>query len=646
MDAGSTTDGSTTGDGSGPKGDAAKGDATGSGDSSAGADGSSDGGANADGSGQPFGAMCLTPNWCWENPLPQGYPLHSVRGTSPGDVWAVGDFGTTLHWDGNAWTRVDAPTNEHLYGVWSASPTDAWAVGLQGTVLHWNGSAWTATTGVTTKDGAGVWGSASNDVWAIFNLTTNPASPVPDLLHYDGTKWSVATPSGGTGSAYLTGLWGTAANDVWAAGDGFTMIHFDGSKWNTVQDPGFNNFEPGVMGFWGQPSGGTTWLMAGGPNYQSLSHTTGSGWTQDYVSSPDVFSLSSIWGSAPNDLWLGGPSKILHWDGANMAIGDNPVPEDTLALEAPGVQIWGASAADVWMVGGAMAHGNAGAWTQWWQGAVGTAIGGSVLVGSDANDVWDFGPYASLHYDGTSWSSVTSLPTNDLFVAAYVGSSTAAWALGGEGDVEYWNGTAWKSLGTVVMRDKGGGIWASAPDDVWVENGSDGDTRWDGSTWQLSPFPSGSSCYSVPAATALWGSSSTDVWLVGTGGAVHRVGPSTNPTCVLVDAMVQATTIWGRTASDIWAVGANGVAFHYDGSSWTARPTGTGIALKSVWASSPTDAWAAGDDPIVTKTSGLLHWDGTTWTATGIQGMGAVWGADASNLWTAGSGGFVLRHKP
>ncbi len=35
-------------------------------------------------------------------------------------------------------------TND-LYGVWGAAPDDVWAVGDHGTVIHWNGSDWSVT---------------------------------------------------------------------------------------------------------------------------------------------------------------------------------------------------------------------------------------------------------------------------------------------------------------------------------------------------------------------------------------------------------------------------------------------------------------------------------------------------------------------
>src|ERR687887_2323503 len=75
--------------------------------------------------------------WSWSNPLPQGNTLNSVWGSARDDVWAVGHFGTILHWDGSAWSASlsGIPTDDahNFYGVWGSARDDVWAVGLCGT---------------------------------------------------------------------------------------------------------------------------------------------------------------------------------------------------------------------------------------------------------------------------------------------------------------------------------------------------------------------------------------------------------------------------------------------------------------------------------------------------------------------------------
>lgn len=62
--------------------------------------------------------------------------IMSVYGTTPNDVWAVGEYGRARHWNGTTWSTV-AITNTHvpiidpLYGVWSGGPSEVWFVGKQ-----------------------------------------------------------------------------------------------------------------------------------------------------------------------------------------------------------------------------------------------------------------------------------------------------------------------------------------------------------------------------------------------------------------------------------------------------------------------------------------------------------------------------------
>src|SRR5262245_27276902 len=42
--------------------------------------------------------------WCWRHPLPQGNTLNDVFGSAPNDVWAVGEVGTAIHFDGSEWS--------------------------------------------------------------------------------------------------------------------------------------------------------------------------------------------------------------------------------------------------------------------------------------------------------------------------------------------------------------------------------------------------------------------------------------------------------------------------------------------------------------------------------------------------------------
>jgi hypothetical protein len=67
--------------------------------------------------------------------IPDTGVLDDLWGTGPKDVFAVGENGTILHYDGTEWT-IMTPTDRTLLGVWSSGPSDAFAVGNGGIILH------------------------------------------------------------------------------------------------------------------------------------------------------------------------------------------------------------------------------------------------------------------------------------------------------------------------------------------------------------------------------------------------------------------------------------------------------------------------------------------------------------------------------
>lgn len=115
---------------------------------------------------------CSPSGWCWTNPLPQGNDLRASWGSSPKDVWAAGDAGTLLHWNGCAWGVVQVAIGSasssapNLRGIWGSYSSDAWAVGDTGTAIHWDGQAWSQVSTGQTADLLSTWGSSPDHFWA------------------------------------------------------------------------------------------------------------------------------------------------------------------------------------------------------------------------------------------------------------------------------------------------------------------------------------------------------------------------------------------------------------------------------------------------------------------------------------------------
>jgi hypothetical protein len=240
----------------------------------------------------------------WSLPLASldRVPL-SVAQPSKDEVWiaggALGSSGDALlmrYVDG-AWRAIPAGTTATLWWVFAPLSTQVYAVGERGTFLHWDGANLVADTIPTTATLFGVWGVAGEDLWVV--------GGVPDdsgvILHRDATGWHDLTPPGAAGAFFK--VWGTASDDVYVCGqlgalwhwDGAALVsvapaglgraplltvagdradniyvvgglgnavvlHFDGSAWTRVSDP-LLDAAPGVAGVAVDSSDGTAWLV-------------------------------------------------------------------------------------------------------------------------------------------------------------------------------------------------------------------------------------------------------------------------------------------------------------------------------------------------------------------------------------------------
>jgi hypothetical protein len=91
-------------------------------------------------------------------------PLEGMWGSGPADIWAVGNYGTILHYTGSSWSDLSTGSGWFM-GVWGSGPDDAWIVGTT-TFRHWDGTAWTALA-QTIPSMYEISGTSATDVWAV-----------------------------------------------------------------------------------------------------------------------------------------------------------------------------------------------------------------------------------------------------------------------------------------------------------------------------------------------------------------------------------------------------------------------------------------------------------------------------------------------
>jgi hypothetical protein len=190
--------------------------------------------------------------------------LFGASADAANDAWAVGFSGSdhietsAMHWDGTNWKSVATPnvgegTNK-LNAVLALAPNDVWAVGFSTPVAppkqaamltlieHFDGTSWAVVASPNVgPNGAnqssrllGLTANSANDIWAFGSYFPSNGSghQMTLLLHWDGTRWTVASsPSPTKGGFPCDLLWAGVApspGDVWILGsvhDGTLAMH-------------------------------------------------------------------------------------------------------------------------------------------------------------------------------------------------------------------------------------------------------------------------------------------------------------------------------------------------------------------------------------------------------------------------------------
>ena len=198
----------------------------------------------------------------------------------------------------------------------------------------------------------------------------------PSIVNYDGSTWSEMS-SGTTASLWgiwssgatnnLYDIWGSSASDVFAVGPWDTILHYDGSSWSPMSIGTTNR----LLGIW---------------------------------SSRATNNIFDIWGSSSSDVFAVG-NGILHYDGSSW---------NTMSGNLgwyPLYGVWGSSASDVFAVGFGIVQYDGSTWSLMRivknSGVI--PSGFRDIWGTSASDVFVVGNWGTiLHYDGTTWSEMSS----------------------------------------------------------------------------------------------------------------------------------------------------------------------------------------------------------------------------------------------
>jgi hypothetical protein len=260
----------------------------------------------------------------------------SVVALGSQNVWALGGSdlsgggGTTpqavaVQWTKAGWSanKVTVSVPSYISAASGSAANNIWAVTFSGGyVLHYNGSKWSVAKKLSANGLLdGVIALAPNNVWV---FGTSGFGPGDGTWHYDGSHWKQWTGKydhiGNANAVNAKDVWGLAS--VNAPGD--TIVRFNGIAWEPQTRKGI----PAGMslGALYAVSDKNVWatasLFKNNTDIPYLLHFNGTAWTPSAlpwtVASGDVGSIGSPTPDGAGGLWF---SQIVNHNGPSNAFG-------------------------------------------------------------------------------------------------------------------------------------------------------------------------------------------------------------------------------------------------------------------------------------------------------------------------------------
>jgi hypothetical protein len=292
---------------------------------------------------------------------------------------------------------------------------------------------------------------------------------------------------------FLISVSASAPTDMWAVGA--SAIHYDGQSWTAFPAPDMTGTANNLLNGVADVSPDDVWAvgyinlqMFGEFEAPIVEHFDGTSWTissSPQFPPPNIGALYAVTAISANDIWAGG---FLFDDPNNMPLLEHFDGNSWTQFEASAIDC---------IVYGLSAHASNDVW------AVGVTLGGTTY---------------SLHYNGTTWTAVSSPngccgynSLNGVVALAPDNVWAAGWYSQNPNDtrpqltlIEHWNGTEWQIVPSPNFGQPGKyssrfrGIFAGPSGKLLAvgENTSiatDDSTTlaeyWNGTEWKIIPTP-------------------------------------------------------------------------------------------------------------------------------------------------------------
>jgi hypothetical protein len=514
-----------------------------------------------------------------------GNSYYAVHGNSSSNVWAVGQNGQIIRWNGVSWLTVTSPQNVDWNTVIVLPSGKVVIAGMNQYCYYTtnNGTTWQSLP-VISDGPINLLFPVSENEWLATVLFFGAARYLYRTTNA-GATWTKIRDSDGTN---MYDIWAFSSTQVYLAMD-TKIVFYNGSVWSTLYN--------------------------------------GSG-------------LRSIWGTSPTDMWLTGISQ-LRYSSTNWASSVDARP----VSGCDAFHVRGSSSTNVYIAG---ADGNnsyhfmlkrvapgLADWdtypplgqltqpTRLYVAPDGIAFAVGTKSGTNMSQVpvptggWGAASISPIPIAVTNFNDVLALSETEIYIAA------------NGGYVFKFNGTTWTAI--LVAGSNLQKLWASASNDIWAVGGTVMYHSTDhGVTWQARTAPG------TESARCIWGVSSSTFWVGTDTGHIYRTTDGGTSYTLQLTLTTGFRDLWGTGATNVWACGTNGVLAHYNGTTWTNQTLGpTNKDLLTVWGLSASDVYVGGNGLWHSTDNGVTWIPQTTPLVSTAGHINAVRALDADNYYAA-----------
>ncbi|MEO8168565.1 MAG: glucosyl transferase, partial [bacterium] len=162
------------------------------------------------------------------------YPASAVFAFSPTDIWIAMRGDQVARWNGSGQTATMClPVSFTINKLWGESSNSVYAVGNAGNIMHYNGSAWQRVESGTTIEISDIYGSKNprTDSLEILAVAGNPfVDPQRKILQINGSTVIALSDNGITRA--LSGIWFAPGKRYWVVGDGLWYSNSSSNSFN------------------------------------------------------------------------------------------------------------------------------------------------------------------------------------------------------------------------------------------------------------------------------------------------------------------------------------------------------------------------------------------------------------------------------